>query len=323
MSRFNIEPLDSFRLNRCQLPTSCHFCGHDNMIDADRCCHCCAPIQLSRCTEPKKGQTVSAAKVMTTLGPEGSGKTVFLGMLLDLLSRQRERTNFTACDSASVAIQQDTVAALAQGEFPYPTEDEPDRWRWAHCRLNRRARKDPHEIFMPDISGKSLINELERPGGFPLFKGLFLRSFGVFVCVDAGEVSRGEKNVEFFAMRIINQMNDVREREAEKARQKIRKKKRPKPETQHVPPIAVVLTKSDECEIAFEDPAAFARTKMPNLWELCQGLANPLEFFAASAVGRCAARRSSSGRYSMVPLRVEPRGIIEPFRWILGHPSAG
>jgi hypothetical protein len=322
-SRFNVEPLESFRLSRCQLPTSCIFCDHDNVVDAQRCCYCFAPLALTRSVAPNSGHVGPQPKLLTTLGPEGSGKTVFLGMLLDLLSRQRERTEFTACDSSSIAIQQETVAALAQGDFPPQTDQDPERWRWAHCRINRRTRKEPHEIFMTDVAGRTLIGELERPSCYPIFKGLFLRSFGVFLCVDAGEVNRGEKNEEFFAMRIVNHLNDVRERDVvDQALKTTPKKLRTKNVPQHVPPIAVILTKADEVEVAFDDPTAFARTRMPNLWELCQSLANPMEFFAASAVGRCGMRRNSSGRRVLVPLRVEPRGIIEPFRWMLGQPCA-
>lgn len=317
MSRLNSDKL---RLNLGKEASKCVLCGHENMVEAERCRNCCAPIEFSRCTFQSKG-SANRPKLITALGPDDCGKTMFLGMLLDMLSRQRERADFTACDSGSIAMQQQTIGSLAQGEFPNATDIDPENWKWAHCRISRRTRRDPHELFIADVSGESLVHELEHPGTTPLFKGLFLRSFGVFVCLDAGEVSRGEKNQEFYAMRVINEMNEARSRQPKPKNRS--KRSRSKSPVRQAAPIAIVLHKADECEVAFDDPANFVRTKTPNLWELCQGLPNAVDYFATSVVGQVGIRRTSNGRSALVPLRVEPRGIIEPFRWLLGQQTAG
>ena len=311
----NVEPLESFRLGRYQLPISCQFCGHDNLFNAERCRECTAPMSLTRSLMTNRSKQSSRPKMFATFGAEGSGKTVYMGMLLDILSRQREQMDFTSCDSSSVAIQQETVASLARGEFPAPTSRQCDDWRWAHCRISRRARKTPYEIFMTDLSGQSLFDELERPGQHELIKGLFAKADAVMVCVDANRVFCGDKEEEFFAMRILNHLAQYREFQTEESSKKSRRKR----QNEELPPIAMILTKADECETALGDVHEFSRGMLSNLWELTQSMDNEIEYFAVSAVGRCAIRRFANGRRMHVPLRVEPKGIIEPFRWLLGR----
>ncbi len=50
--------------------------------------------------------------------PAGVGKTVYLGMLMDMLSRQKERMQMLARGAFSINLQQFTTTALARGEFP-------------------------------------------------------------------------------------------------------------------------------------------------------------------------------------------------------------
>ncbi len=278
------------------------------------------PLSLARSMEPRRHDPKLAPCLLTTLGPQNSGKTVFLGLLLDMLSRQREQMEFVTCDSSSVAIQQETVATLARGEFPLATDDQPENWKWAHCRLKRRSRTEPLEVFAVDASGRTLIRELESPGAFPLLKGLFAKTHGAMVCADVGETYRGDKDQEFFAMRIINHLIETREREnnSNNADGKRRRKKQAD-SVVPVPPIAIVLTKSDEHDSVFENPRGFVQSHMPSLWELVLSLDSEVEFFPISVVAKTAVRRNSSGSPCIVPLRVEPRNIIEPFRWLLGQ----
>ena len=321
MSRYNIEPLESFRLSRCQIPTTCYICGHDNLFDAERCRTCFSPLAMARSLSVNRQDPKLAPQLIATFGPHNCGKTVFLGMLLDVLSRQREQMEFSTCDSASVALQQETVATLARGEFPMTTDEDPENWRWAHCRLRRRSLREPLEVFLVDGSGKSLLRELESPGFYPLLRGLFTKSQAVIICADVGEIYRGEKDQEFFAMRVINHLIEAREREEyakPSAGKRTRRKSsdnRPAP----MPPVAIVLTKADEHDHVYEDPRSFAQHQMPSLWDLIQSLESEVELFPVSAVAKTAVRRNSSGTPCMVPLRIEPRNIIEPFRWLLGQ----
>jgi hypothetical protein len=80
-------------------------------------------------------------------------------------------------------------------------------------------------------------------------------------------------------------------------------------------PLAVVFSKADECELCFDDPAKFAKTRSPGLWELCQERFGMHQFFASGVAGSCAIRNGLDGKVR-VPLRIEPRGIVEPFQWL-------
>ncbi len=83
-------------------------------------------------------------------------------------------------------------------------------------------------------------------------------------------------------------------------------------------PVALVLTKADECEACFDDPAAFAKRHAPGLWRHCQERFFKHRFFAAGVAVRVrtAQHRRATSR-QRVPLRVEPRGIVEPFAWLV------
>jgi hypothetical protein len=82
-------------------------------------------------------------------------------------------------------------------------------------------------------------------------------------------------------------------------------------------PIALVFTKVDQAEVCRDDPAGFAKTHAALLWQLCQQRFSNYRFFAASVVGACAWHESATQGRRRVPLRVEPRGIIEPFEWLM------
>jgi hypothetical protein len=81
-------------------------------------------------------------------------------------------------------------------------------------------------------------------------------------------------------------------------------------------PIGFVLTKADECEECFADPSGFAQARAPGLWRQCQERFRNYRFFAVGVAGGCAYRTRREGKVR-VPLRVEPRGLIEPFEWLV------
>jgi hypothetical protein len=77
-----------------------------------------------------------------------------------------------------------------------------------------------------------------------------------------------------------------------------------------------VLTKADKCEGLFESPRQFAEGHAAALWNDCRDRFPRHEVFACSVAG-ATAMRESYGRPQQVPLRIEPRGIIEPFGWLM------
>ena len=52
--------------------------------------------------------------MIAVFGASGVGKTVYLGMLMDMLSRQTERLQLLARGAFSITLQQTTVAALSR-----------------------------------------------------------------------------------------------------------------------------------------------------------------------------------------------------------------
>jgi hypothetical protein len=228
------------------------------------------------------------------------------------------------CGASSVSIQKDTIRALSRGAFPNPTSHEAKDWNWAHLRLTQRSRRAKLEVFLADIAGHAMLEEVESPGSHQAIGPLMTKSTGILLMVDAARVAADDKDEEYFARQLISHANELRELEFEALQRKReaggRKSRRAASSAKESsPPVALVLMKSDQCSETWDDPRGFARSRMPSFWaEMKNRIAN-LEVFAASAVGAVAKRRTSSGYMSEMPLRVEPRGIIEPFRWLIGQ----
>ena len=68
---------------------------------------------------------------------------------------------------------------------------------------------------------------------------------------------------------------------------------------------------------SFEDPTSYAQRHAPGLWRVCQQRFRKHRFFAAGVAGACITRNSQGEGEHSVPLRIEPRGIIEPFEWLV------
>jgi ABC-type branched-subunit amino acid transport system ATPase component len=64
-------------------------------------------------------------RMIAAIGPSGAGKTVYLGVLTDMLSRQVDDLQMLARGAFSIKLQQHAMAALARCEFPHKTPDRP------------------------------------------------------------------------------------------------------------------------------------------------------------------------------------------------------
>ena len=84
-------------------------------------------------------------------------------------------------------------------------------------------------------------------------------------------------------------------------------------------PVAMVFTKADQCEECFEDPARFAEEYASRLWQHCRHQFKKHKFFAAGVAGSCTQKMLANGSRINVPLRVEPRGVTEPFSWLVDN----
>jgi hypothetical protein len=297
MNRGVTVELDSFRLVNYAVQVPCLICDHDNSVGVDLCSYCQAPMALSH--QARGGKT--PPKVVVALGPSGVGKTVYLGMLLDMLSRQSDSLQASARGGFSVALQQHTLSALARGEFPTKTPNEPDRWHWVHCQLRQPKRRQPTELMLPDIAGEALFEEVDHPHSYQVINFLLSKANGVLVLIDATRLESGSLDEDFFTMKLLGHLSEVGNQD------------KASPSTR---PLALIFSKADQCESCFADPAAYARQHAPGLWRVCQQRFPKHRFFAAGVAGACATQMLHDGTRRHLPLRIEPRGIVEPFQWL-------
>ncbi|HMC10310.1 MAG TPA: hypothetical protein VKH44_03435 [Pirellulaceae bacterium] len=288
--------MDSYRLAAYTVPCPCYICGGGNNFDAELCRHCHAPMALAHQAMSQKIHP----RMIAAIGPSGAGKTVYMGMLTDMLSRQDESMQLMARGAFSIKLQQHTMASLSQCEFPSKTPNEPDRWHWVHCQVLRKRHK-PAELIMPDLAGEALLEEVDHPNTFPVIRSFLGKCAGVLVLVDAPRAEGGDSGEDFHTMKLLSYLCELsNDRITGWANR----------------PVALVFTKADQSEHCFDDPAAFAKRHTPGLVQQCRERLKRHKFFAVGVAGALGLRNESHGRVH-VPLRVEPRGIVEPFQWLL------
>jgi hypothetical protein len=298
MNRGVTVELDSYRLANYAIQVPCLICGDDNSVEADVCRHCQAPMILAH-QAARAGK--APPRLVVALGPSGVGKTVYLGMLLDMLSRQSETLQASARGGFSVALQQLTLSALARGEFPAKTPNEPDRWNWVHFQLQQQKRKQPVELMLPDIAGEALFEEVDHPRTYQIINFLLGKAHGVLILIDATRLESGSLEEDYFTMKLLGHLAELNT------------------ESKHHwsnRPVALIFSKADQCETCFDDPAGYAERHAPGLWRICRQRFPKHRFFAAGVAGSCASRTLRDGTRHNSPLRVEPRGIVEPFEWL-------
>lgn len=291
-------PLESYRLAQTLAQVPCYICGTSNTSEAELCHYCAAPLALAHQAATQK----LAPQMLAVIGPSGVGKTVYLGMLLDMLSRQAGDLQVLARGAFSINLQQTTVAALARCEFPAKTPNEPDRWNWVHCQLQSAKQKRPLELIMPDMAGESILEEVEHPHSYPVVRAFLKKCAGALVLVDASKLHDGTLDSDYFTMKLLSYLVEL---EAD------RKQGWP------ARPLGLVLSKADECEECFTDPDGFARRRAAGLYQLCKERFRRFRFFASGVAGSCAFLQVYRSGRVRVPLRIEPRGILEPFAWLV------
>jgi hypothetical protein len=242
--------------------------------------------------------------IVTVVGDSNVGKTVYLGMLLDMLSKRAEDFEAIPKGAYSVNLQHTVISYLSGRQFPPKTAVEVDDWHWAYYQVCRRAKRNPkiYDLVMPDMAGEAIAAEVANPRTFTVIRSLLEKSSGAVLLVDGALAAAGSPQPDFFALKLMTYLDGV-----------IAAKHTKKLET----PVAVVLSKADYCSECFNDPRAFAKTNLNRLWNICESRFAHFEFFAASVVG--ALGYGSDGGETVVPypLHVAPRGILEPFEWVL------
>lgn len=297
MSGKAVLPMDSYRLAQYSVQVPCFICGGGNSFDSELCRQCQAPMALAHQAKLQK----VAPQLVAAIGSADAGKTVYLGMLTDMLSRANDELQLLARGAFSVSLQQMTMSSLANCEFPGKTPNEPDRWNWIHCQVKSARKRLPIELVIPDLSGEAILEEIDHPHTYPVIREFLLKCAGVLVLIDAVRLREGDKNQDFFAMKIMSYLSELDS----------------DPKTGWPSrPISLILTKADRAETAFDAPAQFAQKHAPGLWQHCQQRFANCNFFASGVAGSCAAQMELGG-LKPIPLRVEPRGMIEPFAWLV------
>lgn len=299
MSKRGVLAMDSYRLVQYATQVPCFICEAGNVFDAELCRHCKAPLALAYQANARKKK--SPARMIAVLGAAGSGKTVYLGMLADMLSHANQPMQLLARGAFSVSLQQSVMAAMAGCEFPAATSVEPEDWNWVHCEISHRRRRRPLELIMPDLSGQALELEVDHPYTYPLLRPLFNKAAAAIVVLDAASMSGGERQQDFVAMKLLSHLAESNDH---------RRSGWPNR------PIVFVLAKGDRCESCFDEPSEFVREHAPGVWRLTHDRFRRFAFFATSVPGTTA-HRSDSDLPVEVPLRIEPRGVIPPFAWLV------
>ncbi len=300
MTKGVIVPLESARLVEYAVPIACYICDGQNNFDAEYCRYCSAPMALAH----QADNTKVPPTMVAAMGVSGVGKTVYLGMLMDMLSRGSGSTRLLARGAFSINLQQATVGALARCGFPGKTPNEPDHWNWVHCQVRTAGLRNPLDLIMPDMAGEALLEEMDHPHSFRVISSFLQKCSGALILVDAVKLVEGAQDQEFFTMKLTSYLGELGSRRGNDWSKR---------------PIGIVFTKADRNEKCMEDPEAFARAHATGLWEQCHERFRHHKFFAAGVAGACAWRDTFDDGRVQVPLRVEPHGIIEPFEWLLGH----
>ena len=294
-----IVPLESARLVEYALPIHCYICDGQNNFDAEYCRYCAAPMALAHQACSQK----LVPSMVACMGTSGAGKTVYLGMLIDMLSRRTDHLHLLARGAFSITLQQTTMAALARCEFPSKTPNEPDRWNWVHCQVRGKRRRGVLELIMPDMAGEAILEEVDHPHSFRVIGSFLKKCCGAMILIDAIQLLEGGEEQEYFAMKLVTYLSELDERKSRRGWSRR--------------PVALIFTKADQREECLADPERFAQSHSPGLWQLCREHFRVHRFFACGVAGACACRLTRDGARVQVPLRVEPHGVVEPFQWLI------
>ncbi len=279
-------------------------CCDAEVTEYDPCCYeCHAPMEMSRSVAARGVQP----DFISVLGASNAGKTVYLGLLLDMLGSRSSPIRGAAQGTFSISLQEQVVNALQQCRFPEKTPTESDLWKWLHCEISwAQSKKSSKQIdfIAPDFAGEAVASELEQAGLYPAIRHVVSRSCGVLLLCDSTEVRDSGAREDLFAMKIASYISDLHRQSAHS-----------KPAT--LPSIAIVFTKSDTCPEAEDDPDLFAQNNMPRFVDFCDRKLPAHRFFAASVIGAACMITDDELGHRNIPLHIQPRGVIQPLQWLV------
>ena len=283
-------------------------------------CVCCG-MQLSdldaycnECQTPSEVSSSAAASdlesdFISVLGASNAGKTVYLGLLLDVLGGPSGLIRGSAKGTFSISLQEQVVTALQQRRFPGKTPTESDMWKWLHCEVSLTSAKKTRQanFITPDFAGEAIAVKLEQAGSFPAITNIVSRSHGIMIVCDSVQVRDAGPQEDLFAMKIGSYIEQLQPSSQDPKRKRVKSG----------PAIAVVFTKSDTCPEAEENPDLFATNNMPRFVDFCRRSLPNHRFFAASVIGSACSVADDDVVQRQIPLHVEPRGVVEPLHWLM------
>lgn len=278
----------------------CLICGAENSFEAVVCSRCYAPMALVHEAIAQQREPC----IITVIGESYVGKTVYLGVLLDMLSKRADDWDAVPKGAYSVNLQHTVISYLGARKFPPKTVVETDQWHWAYYQVSRRkSHAKIYDLVMPDMAGEALAAEVAAPSTFAVIRSLLERTAGAILLVDAAVAAVGSPQPDFFALKMMTYLDGIF---ANKPNEKIRT------------PVAIVLCKADYSPECFENPRGFCQTNLNRLWNICDSRFSTFEFFASSVVGSLGYAADEYENVVPYPLHVAPRGLMEPFEWLLG-----
>lgn len=155
---------------------------------------------------------------------------------------------------------------------------------------------------MPDMAGDAVIEEVDHPHSYRVVRAFLKKCTGAMVLIDTLKVMEGSPEQDYFTMKLLSYLSELDDEDHKSWSQR---------------PVAVVFSKADQCEECLDAPAAYAQAHAQGLWRHCRERFPCHQFFAAGVAGSCAWRESVTEGRRQVPLRIEPRGIVEPFEWLV------
>jgi hypothetical protein len=138
--------------------SACPLCGCST-LEGNPCSTCYLPFKVIESIRSRS----CPPRFVGVLGPTGVGKTVYLGMLMDLLARGVCGLQGLAHSPFSLTLHRNLILALERQRFPEKTPVESDRWDWVHCEVHSAKSKTPYDIVTPDVAGEAVMGELENP----------------------------------------------------------------------------------------------------------------------------------------------------------------
>lgn len=301
----NQSSMTDYDDNAAEDRIACICCGGELSELDPFCQECYAPMEVSRSVMAREVQP----NLISVLGASNAGKTVYLGLLLDMLGRRSSPLRGAAQGTFSISLQEQVINALQKCRFPEKTPTESDLWKWLHCELSwAESKKITKQVdfIAPDFAGEAVASELDQAGMYPAIRHVVSRSCGILILCDSAEVRDSSPREDLFAMKLASYISDLHPHSAGA-------------KAAELPAIAVVFTKSDTCPEAEADPELFAQNNMPRFIDFCDRRLPNYAFFSASVIGAsCMVTDEELGPRN-IPLHIQPRGVTEPLQWLVGQ----